>query len=293
MKERRNEHIIRQIWHFMVHLRWHYQVFILSGGYLLGAFYQDTLNLDRFLIEFLNVHLLLFGGATAYNSYWDKDEGPIGGLAHPPAMHKWMWPSSLILQILGLWIASWAGWIFVLVYTISMLFFWLYSTPLARWKGSPIKSMIAIGLSTGTNSFMMGYLAAGPDLPGVSEYVAALGVALVILSMYPVSQIFQIEEDQRRGDQTFAAKFGKKGVERFFLSAFIAGTLSIALTFYKFSPLLSLLFGVVCLGTGLFIWHQLSQLLGRSEEYAKVMQMKYVASFSFVLFILVILLLKF
>lgn len=293
MKEDQSDHIIRQIWHFVVHLRWHYQVFILSGGYLLGAYYQDTLNLDQFLIQFLNIHLLLFGGATAYNSYWDKDEGPIGGLAHPPAMYEWMRPASIILQFLGLWIASWIGWLFVLFYVVSMIFFWLYSTPLARWKGSPLKSLIAIGISTGTNSFMMGYLAAGPDSPGVNEFFAALGVAFVILSMYPVSQIFQIKEDLRRGDQTFASKFGKKGVEHFFLITFIMGALIIAITFYEFELLLSFLFGFVSLGTGFFIWHQLSHLKGRSEEYAKVMNMKYGASFSFVLFILVILILKF
>ncbi|MDZ7682184.1 MAG: hypothetical protein U5J63_10870 [Fodinibius sp.] len=70
----------RQLWHFVLHLRWHYQLFILSGGFLLGGFLSVDMNISSFFIKFLNVHLLLFGGATAYNSYWDKDTGPIGGL---------------------------------------------------------------------------------------------------------------------------------------------------------------------------------------------------------------------
>ena len=41
------------------------------------------------LIGFLSVHILLFGGVTVYNSYWDKDTGPIGGLRAPPPLAPW------------------------------------------------------------------------------------------------------------------------------------------------------------------------------------------------------------
>jgi hypothetical protein len=73
---------------FVTHLRWHYQVLILPAGYLLGGLYQPELNFERFALQFLNVHLLLNGGVTAYNSFWDKDEGPIGGLSRPPPLAR-------------------------------------------------------------------------------------------------------------------------------------------------------------------------------------------------------------
>src|SRR5262245_27786311 len=95
----------REIRDFIVHLRWHYQVLILPAGYLLGGLFQPHLNVERFAIQFANVHLLLNGGVTAYNSYWDKDEGPIGGLAHPPPMKPWMHTAALLLQLIGAAIA--------------------------------------------------------------------------------------------------------------------------------------------------------------------------------------------
>ncbi len=84
--------------------------------------------MQSFLFQFINVHLLLFGGATAYNSFWDKDEGPIGGLQNPPKMQPWMWSASLILQGVGLLIAIPQGLLYSGIYLGSILFFWLYST---------------------------------------------------------------------------------------------------------------------------------------------------------------------
>ena len=180
------------------------------------------------MLQFANVHLLLFGGATAYNSYWDKDEGPIGGLKNPPPMKQWMWFISILMQAVGLLIAIPAGNVFVGIYALSMLLFWLYSTPHARWKAHPVKSLIAIGISTGTNSLLLGYLASGMNIINAHILLASLGVALIILSLYPISQLYQLLDDQKRGDMTFAIKFGFTGVYNFFVIAFSFGVLLIA-----------------------------------------------------------------
>src|SRR6056297_3924660 len=96
---------LRKLLHFILHLRLHYQFFILSGGYLLGGYLSDQMYAAQFWIQFFNVHVLLFGGATAYNSWWDKDEGAIGGLRHPPKMTRWMHSVSLIFMFTGLALA--------------------------------------------------------------------------------------------------------------------------------------------------------------------------------------------
>jgi heme O synthase-like polyprenyltransferase len=153
--------VTRQIGHFIIHLRWHYQVFILSSGFLLGGYFSTGIDWPTFLVQFANVHLLLFGGATAYNSYWDQDCGPVGGLKHPPPMRRWMWTASLFLQIAGIFIASFEGLVFALIYLTSMTFYWLYSTPHFRWKAHPSRSFAAIGLSSGVAPLLLGYLAAG------------------------------------------------------------------------------------------------------------------------------------
>lgn len=278
--------VTKQIWNFILHLRWHYQLFILSGGYLMGGFFQQSMDWMSFGLQFLNVHLLLFGGATAYNSWWDKDEGAIGGLKHPPKMHRWMWGVSVLIQFLGLYFAASVNFQFIIVYLLSMLFFWLYSTPLARWKGTPLRSLVAIGISTGTNSFLMGYLAAAPQASiNLSAISASVGVALVILSLYPTSQIYQVEEDRKRGDHTFAVQFGKEAVFSFFRYAYGLGILllSVALAYEKlWIGIAFLLLGTI---TAFSIHRLLNSLSLNSDDYDKVMHIKYGTSLAFVLFL--------
>lgn len=253
---------------------------------------MDSVRWDQFGVQFLNVHVLLFGGATAYNSWWDKDEGPIGGLKSPPKMSTWMWPASMLMQYVGLIWAITVGWNYAIIYAISMLFFWLYSTPLARWKGKPVLSIVAIGISTGTNSFFLGYLAAGGYPITFSEDLIAIGVAAIILSLYPVSQIYQTEEDEKRGDRTFAVRFGIKGVKWFFSVLFLTGASILSVMLYFQDEHLGLIFGGVTLSAysalSVFVW----RLKGEPVEYDTVMKMKFFASFSFVAFICGTLLLR-
>lgn len=282
-----NRSLPKEIWHFVLHLRWHYQLFILSGGFLLGGFLSEDLRINSFIIQFLNVHLLLFGGATAYNSFWDKDEGPIGGLKNPPKMTRWMWPVSLILQFLGLGLAVVEGLLFAGIYVISILFFWLYSTPLARWKSHPIKSLVAIGVSTGLNSVLLGYLAAGNSQLSFWIFVAAVGASLLLLGLYPISQIYQLDEDRKRGDQTFAVQYGQKGVKRFFVAGFLIGLVLVSLAIGQSHLLLSGFFGVVgllILIVGQWIIRSLDSI---KDDYSKVMRIKYGTSLGFVCFLIV------
>ena len=285
----KNQSLFRQIGHFIIHLRWHYQVFILSGGFLLGGYFSRHINWTSFVVQFINIHLLLFGGATAYNSYWDKDKGPVGGLEHPPPMHQWMWIASLVLQCIGLLIAMQAGWTFTLIYSMSVLCFWLYSSPHFRWKAHPLRSLIAIGISTGTNSLLLGYLAAGSHnlLPMV--WIAAAGVAFIILSLYPASQIFQIDEDQSRGYQTFAIEYGTEGVIRFFRINFAVGLLLTGLSIASKQVWMGGLFLIFGMATGLWVNRQLGKLRTELINYTNIMRIKYVTSVAFISFILCLL----
>ncbi|SHE96479.1 4-hydroxybenzoate polyprenyltransferase [Fodinibius roseus] len=282
-----------QVWHFVLHLRLHYQLFILSGAYLLGALLSENFNLQWFVIQFLNVHLLLFGGATAYNSFWDRDEGPVGGLPNPPPMVRWMWFASLLIQMIGLLLAIPMGAFFVGIYLLSMLLFWLYSSPWSRWKGRPLKSLVAIGISTGCNAVLLGYYATGFGPLYGSTWMAAAGVTFILLSLYPVSQLYQQNEDLRRGDRTFAVSYGKYTVMRFFEASFTVGLLLVTLAIGLQHLMLGLLFGITGGITGILVDRKLKGMMAHNEgDYRSVMQVKYRTSMAFVSFLVIALFAK-
>lgn len=271
---------------FIPHLRWHYQVGILSAAYLLALIYYPRPDGYGFVLQFLNVHLLLYGGATAFNSYWDRDEGPVGGLRHPPSMKPWMRWGALLMMGGGILIASAEGYMFTSIYTFSAILFWGYSSPLLRWKGRPIASIAVIGLSTGTNSFLLGCLAAGVEELRLFHLMTALGVGSVLVSLYPISQIYQREEDQKRGDITFAIRYGVRGVRQFFGIAYTAGVVVLSSSMATVDQWLGGIFFFVSALVGGWIFMYFNRLKGREQEYEGIMRIKYLTSVAFILFIL-------
>lgn len=277
--------MLREIKHFLIHLRLHYQFFILSGGYLLGGLLANEMQAADFWLQFLNVHVLLFGGATVFNSYWDKDEGPIGGLKRPPKLAHWTRNASIGLMAIG-W--AWSipyGWFYSAVYALSLLLFWLYSTPLARWKGNPKLSLLAIGVSTGTNSVFLGYLAAGGVLKP-SVLFGAAGAGLILLSLYPVSQVFQADEDKDRGDVTFYVAYGLQAVKSFFAYSYIVGLMLLTYAIFIQYTAPAVLLLIVGLASFILLLRFIFGLEGKEEEYENVMKIKFLASLSFVIFLL-------
>ncbi len=270
---------------FVIHLRWHYQLFILPAGFLMGGLYAAHLDVRTFVLQFLNVHLLLNGGVTAYNSFYDEDEGPIGGLEHPPKLAPWTLWASLAVQIAGLAIALPMGAAFVAIWAATMIFSVLYSANRFRWKGHPVKSLAAVGIGTGTNTFLLGYLATGSAGLDPQIVLAAIGVASILLSMYPVSQIFQREADQKRGDRTFAIAFGLVGIRRFFFGAYTLGAAIVAFTLEARHPRLGLAFAIVSAFGGAFVATRLARLRGVEAEYRPVMRLKYFTSMLFSIFV--------
>lgn len=242
---------------------------------MLGAVYNGGIeNIGIFLINFIAVHALLFGGVNAYNSYFDKDDGPIGGLEKPPKMKRWMYYGSLIIQILGLIISISLGTLYVFLYIISMALSLLYSSPMFRFKGRPILSLLVVGLGTAFSTNIMGFIASGGVAITQNVLLGSIGSTFIILSMYPFSQAYQIAEDKKRGDNTFVVRYGILGIKRIFKILFMPGIfiLAFSLNFIPYATLSFVVFGIV---SDLFILRYINTIEGKISEYKKIMKTKY------------------
>lgn len=274
---------------FFSHLRLHYQFLILSGAFLSGAIFSGGGGWPALLGQFLSVHVLLFGGVTVYNSYWDKDTGPIGGLRAPPPLASWTLPAAWILQVSGLAAAFAISPVSAAVYAFSMLCFWMYSRPGIRLKGRPWLSLLAIGASTGWCGFLLGYLHGGrSDFTGAS-LAGAFGVSCLIVSLFPMSQVYQVSEDLKRSDVTFTAKYGLKGVRLAYALLFPCGVAFLSAAMAIIDARLGLAFLVLGAISGAGVWFIVRTLRESPGEYGRVMGVKYVASGFFSLFLAAVL----
>lgn len=151
----------------------------------------------------------LNGGTLAINSAFDKDEGDVAYLRHPPPP-----PGGLFAFGLGLMLAGLAAslllprpytWLYLACLVMSVL----YSVPPARLKAVAGADWIINLLGFGTLTPLAGWASTGEPLT-VWGWFLVWGFGALFAALYPLTQLYQFDEDQRRGDRTFALILGKR-----------------------------------------------------------------------------------
>jgi 1,4-dihydroxy-2-naphthoate octaprenyltransferase len=197
----------------LLHLRFPFSFFLLPV-YLAGLWVAGPLDLGRSLVVFVVLHLLVYPASNGFNSFFDRDEGPIGGLAAPPPVSPALLPTALALDALGLALAFLAGPLFALAVFIYGGFSKLYSWPPVRLKRMPVTGWLATGLGQGGLTLLavvIGCSRRGVAALDGSVFLAAAAVSVLLLGIYPLTQVYQHEEDGRRGDRTISILVGIRG----------------------------------------------------------------------------------
>jgi 1,4-dihydroxy-2-naphthoate octaprenyltransferase len=202
--------LAKMILSYWKHMRLPFQL-TLAPLFLWGVFLSEARAQAPVMLGFVSLHLFLYPGITAFNSAYDRDTGPVSGMERPPEVPPRLLGFSLLLQAIGAGIAAAAGAAFLFLYCAIALLAAGYSHPGTRWKASPWGSALVVALGQGLLGFAAGW-AAGADLlldMGSTRFVlGGIGAALTTLGLYPSTQVFQLEEDERRGDLTLARALG-------------------------------------------------------------------------------------
>ena len=181
-------------------------------GYVLAVGLQGALRGDhtgRMALGLVLWVACLNGGTLALNSAYDKDEGDIAYLRRPPPAPRYLARFSLALIFLGLLLSSLLPGEFQAAYAVCLVLSVLYSVPPFRLKAVPGADWLINVLGFGTLTPYAGWAATGLPLQAAPG-VVLLGFCPLFASLYPLTQIYQFEEDSRRGDRTLALTLGVK-----------------------------------------------------------------------------------
>ncbi len=188
--------------------------------YLLPVFlFSTAISRDftayHLVIVFVSLHLFLYPSSNSYNSYFDKDEGSIGGLKNPPKVSKDLYALSMLFFGLALLMGLLVNWQYMSMMLIYGVVSMAYSHPSIRLKKYPVVSWLTAGFFQGYFTFIMSY--AGINALGwevffdYSVNIPGLLTTLLLLGSYPLTQVYQHEEDRKRGDKTLSLKLGVMG----------------------------------------------------------------------------------
>lgn len=245
----------------LLHLRIPFSFFLLPI-YLFALSQSPHVDVTKAWWVFFILHFMLFPASNAYNSYYDKDEGSIGLLENPPPVTKKLlytaWAIDLLALVLGL---AWVGEFFVIYLIVYGLISKAYSHPAIRLKKYPIISWLVVTLFQGALTYLAVYQAIIPDfqifkLTHFQVLLPAFICTSNLLAIYPLTQVYQHEEDARRGDLTMSRVLG---IRNTFLNAvFWLGLSGVGfLIYFGFTVDLLLLIAMLSPLLGFFAWWML------------------------------------
>lgn len=204
----------------LLHLRFFFSVFLLPV-YFFALSQVPEINWNSAILTFIIWHLLVYPASNGYNSFFDKDEGSIALIEKPPPVDKSLYYFSLTFDLMALILTLYVGWVLFFAVLIYGAFSKMYSHPSIRLKKYPFISFFIVFLFQGAFVYWSTYVSvSGMNTMygwNLNFIIAGLICSCLIGATYPLTQVYQHEEDSKRGDKTLSLILGIRG--SFYFSA--------------------------------------------------------------------------
>lgn len=247
----------------LIHLRLAFSL-VLTPLFVWGMYLAlpGPIAWGHVLLAYVIIHVLLYGGMNAFNSYYDRDEGPIGALLEPPPVDR----TVLIIALLTKVAALLAGFLLDLRFGVlvgfGVLFSVAYSHPRWRWKVRPLLAAIFVFVGQGILGVLWGWVAATAGTSQASfwpsdglKILGVLSAACWTLGFYPLTGVYQIDADRQQGLQTLAVALGPARCFAFTAIVATIGGLGIwSVLFMRGAYLVMALSALYMLGAAAYTW---------------------------------------
>jgi 1,4-dihydroxy-2-naphthoate polyprenyltransferase len=247
-------------------LRFHFSFFLLPV-YLFALSQLPLVNVTKAVIIFFILHLLVYPSSNGYNSYMDKDETPIGGLSAPLQPTQQLFYVSVIMDFIAIIISLFVSGIFAVGILLYILASRAYSYRGIRLKRFPVLGFLIVFVFQGVVIFFITYHGAHSGQTLNVPLLPCVISSLLIGALYPLTQIYQHEEDKKDGVTTISYLLGKKGTFVLSMILFLSATTLMYFLFSKKEQLIFFyLFLAMLLPVVLFFLHWMKKVWQVEEE---------------------------
>ncbi len=220
----------------LLHLRFAFSFFLLPV-FLFAMSQAPQIIAFNAILTFVIWHLLVYPASNGYNSYFDKDEASIALIEKPPPVDKSLYNFSLFLDIIALILSVLVSWILLVAVLLYGLFSKMYSHPAIRLKKYPVISFLIVFIFQGACIYWSSYIAiSGLDTFAGWNFnftLAGFICSCLIGASYPLTQVYQHEEDSKRGDKTLSLLLGINGSFWFSAGLFVLAGISMFIYWYN------------------------------------------------------------
>jgi 4-hydroxybenzoate polyprenyltransferase len=232
---------------------------------------REPFNWGRAAAVFVVVHLLVYPASNGYNSYYDRDEGSIGGLKAPPKVTPELLHLVRLFDGLAVFGALLLGGPFAVMIVVYLLVSKAYSYEGIRLKKYPLVSTAVVVVFQGAFTFLMSQVGVGASNSQLFEntnLLLALVSTLFLCGSYPLTQIYQHQEDAQRGDRTLSLRLGIRGTFVFAAGGLLAGAAAMGVAYWLRGELRNLLIFIVATGPVVALFSRWAWLAWRDPAHA-------------------------
>jgi 1,4-dihydroxy-2-naphthoate octaprenyltransferase len=229
----------------IVLLRFPFSFFLLPVS-LFSLYFVEKEGNGNILPVMLIWHLLVYPASNGFNSFHDRDKGPVGGLLSPPE------PTPLLLwvvncmDVLAILLALFVNPVFSFFVAVYIAFSRLYSSRAVRLKKFPLTGFLVVFIFQGCWIFCANILALSGTVPPRPGWICAAAVSSFFVgTMYPLTQVYQHKADREDGVKSLSMLLGIKGTFLFSALMFAVANLFMYLAFYHTEPGNFRLFNIV------------------------------------------------
>ena len=199
--------------------------------YLFALSQLEKPDWNRAALIFIILHLLIYPASNGYNSYMDRDEGSIGGIAKPLQPTRQLFVVSIVMDVIAILLGLLISCFFAAGILLYILASRAYSYRGIRLKRFPVTGYITVVIFQGAVTFWITYHGCHAELPFVVPVYAAIASSLLIGGFYPLTQIYQHEADRRDGVKTLSALLGFRGTFIFTALVYVLAFIFLGLHF--------------------------------------------------------------
>jgi len=191
-------------------LRFHFSFFLMPV-YWFALSQTDTINKAHAILIFIILHLLVYPASNGYNSYMDRDTESVGGIKNPMQPTKQLFYFTLLLDGIAIALSFLISLYFVLGIVAYILASRAYSYRGIRLKQYPVIGYITVIFFQGAVTFFLVMHGCSSNKTLAVPLYAMIAASLLIGGFYPLTQIYQHQQDKEDGVTTLSLLLGYKG----------------------------------------------------------------------------------
>ena len=191
-------------------LRFHFSFFLMPV-YWFALSQTNSINKPHAVLIFIILHLLVYPASNGYNSYMDRDTDSVGGIKKPMQPTKQLFHITLLLDATAVILSCLISLYFVLGIIAYILASRAYSYRGIRLKQYPVIGYLTVVIFQGAITFFLVMHGSSNDKTLFAPLFSMVAASLLIGGFYPLTQIYQFEQDKADGVTTLSMLVGYKG----------------------------------------------------------------------------------